>query len=196
MRVVRDLVVSGSIGRVHAVEMVFHNAYGPDKPWFRDPRLSGGGCAIDLGIHLVDLLLWTLGGPAVESVTARLRRPAPGEVEDLCFAQLDLADGVVARLACSWNLHAGRDCAIEATFYGSEGAATMRNVEGSFYDLRAEHWLGTASETLVEPPDDWGGRAAAQWAAQLARDRRYDPSVEDAVAVADVLDRVYGRGGA
>ncbi|MEA2468314.1 MAG: hypothetical protein QOJ57_2440, partial [Thermoleophilaceae bacterium] len=55
---------------------------------------------------------------------------------------------------------------------------------------------GTASETLVEPPDDWGGRAAAQWAAQLARDRRYDPSVEDAVAVADVLDRIYGRGGA
>jgi predicted dehydrogenase len=192
MRAVHDAVVGGSIGHVHAVELVFHNAYGPDKPWFRDPRLSGGGCAIDLGIHLVDLLLWTLGGPAVESVTSRLKREGGG-VEDFCVAQLDLAGGVVARLACSWNLHAGRDCAIEATFYGSAGAVSMSNVGGSFYDLRAERWTGTARETLVEPPDDWGGRAAAAWAARLGKDSGYDPSVEDAQAVAAVLDRIYGR---
>jgi nucleoside-diphosphate-sugar epimerase len=30
-----------------------HNAYGPDKPWFQDPALSGGGCVIDLGIVTV-----------------------------------------------------------------------------------------------------------------------------------------------
>jgi predicted dehydrogenase len=192
MHVVRDLVASGGIGRVHAVDLVFHNAYGPDKAWFREPRLSGGGCAIDLGTHLVDLLLWTLGGPAVESVTASLRAE-PGAVEDFCAAQLELEGGVVARLTCSWNLHAGRDCAIEATFYGTEGAATMRNAGGSFYDLRAEHWRGTSSETLVEPPDAWGGRAATAWAEALAHDRGYDPSVEDAAAVAAVLDRIYGR---
>jgi predicted dehydrogenase len=190
MRAVRDLVTSGQIGHVRAIDLVFHNAYGPDKAWFRDPLLSGGGCAIDLGIHLVDLLLWTLGNPPVESVSARLRGQP---VEDLCIAQLDLAGGTVARLACSWNLHAGRDCEIEATFHGEHGGASMRNVGGSFYDLRAEHWRGTASTTLVEPPDEWSGRAASAWAAQLARDARFDPAVEDAQAVAEVLDAIYGR---
>jgi predicted dehydrogenase len=41
-----------SWGRSTPAELVFHNAYGPDKPWFRDPALSGGGCVIDLGTHL------------------------------------------------------------------------------------------------------------------------------------------------
>ena len=198
MEAVHALVTGGGIGRVHAVDLVFHNAYGPDKPWFLDPALSGGGCAIDLGIHLVDLMLWTLGTPAVEGVTARLARGgepvAPGDrtvAEDFCVAQLDLAGGVTARLACSWFLPAGRDCVIEATFYGTEGAASLRNVDGSFYDLRAERWNGTTREVLVEPPDDWGGRAAAAWAERLARDRSYDPAVEDAAAVAEVLDRIY-----
>jgi predicted dehydrogenase len=48
---------------VFAVDLVFHNAYGPDKPWFYDPELSGGGCVMDLGVHLVDLALWSLDFP-------------------------------------------------------------------------------------------------------------------------------------
>jgi predicted dehydrogenase len=192
MQAVYDLVASGELGRVHAVDLVFHNAYGPDKPWFQDPRLSGGGCAIDLGIHLLDLLLWALGWPDVDGVESRMRL-RPSGVEDFCVAQLDIAGDVCARLSCSWNLHAGRECVIEATFYGTEGAASLRNVGGSFYDLRAEHWRGTVAETLVEPPDDWGGRAAADWAERLATDRSYDPAVESAEAVAATLDRIYGR---
>jgi predicted dehydrogenase len=188
-----DHVRSGAIGDVHAVDLVFHNAYGPDKPWFRDPALSGGGCVIDLGIHLVDLLLWTLGGRDVELVDARLRRPNDDAVEEFAFAQLDLAGGVVARLACSWNLHAGRECVIEASFYGGDGAVSLRNVGGSFYDLRADLHRGTTTEPLVEPPDDWGGRAAAAWAKRLAAGARYDPAIEDTAGVAEVIDRIYGR---
>src|SRR5918995_990027 len=45
---------------------------GPDKPWFYDPALSGGGCVIDLGVHLVDLALWTLDFPDVSGVSANL----------------------------------------------------------------------------------------------------------------------------
>jgi predicted dehydrogenase len=32
-----NCVSAGDIGEVYAVDLVFHNAYGPDKPWFRDP---------------------------------------------------------------------------------------------------------------------------------------------------------------
>ena len=196
---VRDLVESGGIGKVHAVELVFHNAYGPDKGWFHDPALSGGGCVIDLGIHLVDLLLWVLGFPAVEDVQARRHRggrkldPGEAEAEDFCVAQLDVAGGVSARLACSWYLPAGRDAVIEATFYGTEGAASMHNVGGSFYDFRAERRQGTRSETLVEPPDAWSGRAAADWARRLRAGERYDPEVERLEQVASTLDRILGR---
>src|SRR3546814_7161812 len=42
MRALRDHVRAGQLGQVHAVDLIFHNAYGPDKPWFHDPLLSGG----------------------------------------------------------------------------------------------------------------------------------------------------------
>ena len=199
MRQIRGLIDSGQIGRVYAVDLVFHNAYGPDKPWFRDVQRSGGGCVIDLGIHLVDLVLWTLGFPAVDGVSSRLYAqgqplgPRPQVVEDYAVAQFDTASGATVRLACSWNLAAGRDAVIEAAFHGTQGGAAMRNVKGSFLDFSAERFDGTRSTVLAAPPDDWGGRAAVQWARQLAGSGRYDPAVASVLQVADVVDAIYGR---
>ena len=194
---VREAVAGGSTGPVHAIELVFHNAYGPDKPWFQDPALSGGGCVIDLGIHLVDLLLWTLDWRAVQRVEAhrwrRGERAGSDEAEDLCLATLELEGGVVARLACSWFSHEGRDAVLEATFRGRDGAASLHDVGGSFYDFAAELRQGTSARPLAAPPDDWGGRAAVQWARRLATGQRYDPDNRRLVTVAEVIDRIYGR---
>lgn len=199
MRRIRNCVVEGELGQVYAADLVFHNAYGPDKSWARDATLSGGGCAIDLGIHLVDLALWTLGFPQVERVGSRLYAQgqplAPGSsaVEDYAVAQLDLAGGTVVRIACSWNLSAGRDAVIEAHFHGSRAGAAMQNVNGSFYDFAAARFDGTQRTPLADPPDAWGGRAIVEWARHLGAGARYNPAIEPIVAVAAVLDRVYGR---
>jgi predicted dehydrogenase len=181
------------LGVVDAAELVFHNAYGPDKPWFYDRELAGGGCVIDLGTHLVDLALWLLGRPAVRSVDSRLLERGGHGVEDYATARLDLETGTTVSLACSWNLPAGSDCTIRAAFYGRGEGAALRNVGGSFYDLRAERYRGTQTETLAEPPDAWGGRAVCEWARRLAAGERYDPEVEAAIEVAEVVDRIYGR---
>jgi predicted dehydrogenase len=185
------------LGDVYALDLVFHNAYGPDKPWFTDPALSGGGCLVDLGTHLVDLALWLTGAQRAAVTAAALRcggRPVPdGEVEDFALATLELDGGVLARVACSWFLPAGRDCAIECTAYGTDGAASVRNIGGSFYDLEALRFRGTAREVLAQPPDDWGGRALTAWAARLAKGRGFDPAAVEHVRVAEVLDAIYGR---
>jgi predicted dehydrogenase len=199
MRRIREAIQAGQLGSPYAVDLVFHNAYGPDKPWFRDPALSGGGCVMDLGVHLVDLALWALDFPKVARVSGSLF--AAGEplgartdrVEDYAVATVELETGAVVRLACSWNLHAGCDAVICADFHGTAGGAALRNVNGSFYDFTAERFRGTARETLALPPDEWGGRAAADWAARLASGVRYDPATEQLTEVAAVLDRIYGR---
>jgi predicted dehydrogenase len=196
MRHISELVHGGALGQVFAVDLTFHNAYGPDKPWFYDPVQSGGGCVVDLGVHLVDLALWVLGFPRVDQVDARLLKDGEpleaGQVEDYAVAQFAAGDAQV-RLACSWRLNAGRDAVIEAAFYGTGGGAALRNVGGSFYDFTAERFNGTAAERLSDPPDAWGGRAAAAWAEQLARSPAFDPAAEQFVRSAEVLDRIYGR---
>ena len=196
---IRELVLAGELGRVYAVDLVFHNAYGPDKPWFYDPALAGGGCVMDLGVHLVDLALWILGGAKVSGVSAHLfaggehlTKP-PDRVEDYAVATLELDTDVVARIACSWRLQAGCDAVISAAFYGTTGGAALRNVHGSFYDFVAERFRGTERETLATPPDAWGGRAAADWARRLAAGERFSSDAEELIEVARVLDRIYGR---
>jgi len=196
MKAIGDLVRSKELGDIFAIDLTFHNAYGPDKPWFYDPEQSGGGCVVDLGVHLVDLALWTLGFPEVENVDAQLlsagHRLEPGQVEDYAVATFRAGPAQV-RLACSWRLNAGRDAVIKAAFYGTRGGAALRNVNGSFYDFTAHRFIGTDAQQLTGPPDAWGARAAADWAERLARSARFDPLAEEFVRAAEVLDRIYGR---
>ena len=208
LRAAREQVASGAIGRLHTIDLVFHNAYGPDKPWFTDPDLAGGGSLIDLGTHLVDLALWLTEANrvvpfarqtckrnhAIGVETARTLSLHGHAVEDHATAELALGEAR-ARVACSWFASAGRDCVFECTAWGDEGAVSVRNVGGSFYDFRAELWRGTGSETLVEPPDEWGGRAIAAWAGQLREGRGYDPAADELETVAETIDAIYDRAG-
>jgi predicted dehydrogenase len=202
LRAAHEQLASGALGEPHTLDLVFHNAYGPGKPWFTDPELAGGGCLIDLGTHLVDLALWLTGSAvplssipgqrnhAIEVETARTLSLQGHEVEDHALAELAIG-GVRARLACSWFTPAGRDCVFECTAWGSDGAVSVRNVGGSFYDFRAELWRGTSSETLAQPPDAWGGRAIGAWAEQLRSDRGYDPAADQLELVAGAIDSIY-----
>jgi predicted dehydrogenase len=198
MQGIKRLISAGELGTIYAAELVFHNAYGPDKAWFYDSQLSGGGCLLDLGIHLVDLGLWCLDFPSVVSATGQLLaggKPWRSEgVEDYAAAQLVTETGASIQLACSWRVPAGYDAKIEVTFFGTRGGASFRNVNGSFYDFVAEHVLPDRScRLLSKPPEAWGGAAAVAWARQLSLDPSFDPTVAHLRSVADTLDRVYGR---
>ena len=195
MRAIAGLIADGSLGHVYAADLTFHNAYGPDKPWFYDRALSGGGCVMDLGVHLVDLAAWVLGFPALEPGTSTdlFAGGSPvtgGAVEDYASARLRLGSTAV-RLACSWRLPAGQDAVIEASFYGTGGGASFRNVGGSFYEFEAVRFDGTRCEPLASGPEEWGGRAATDWATRLAGGARFDESAARLVQVSQVLDAIY-----
>ncbi|HUR46899.1 MAG TPA: Gfo/Idh/MocA family oxidoreductase [Candidatus Saccharimonadales bacterium] len=200
VRAVTDLVKGGDLGHVYAIDLTFHNAYGPNKSWFYDPKLSGGGCVIDLGIHLVDLGLWALGFPVVDAVTSRLfaqGRPLVSlgaHVEDHAVARVDLRGGTVLQVSCSWKLHAGCDAVISGAFYGTRGSAQFRNVNGSFFDFVGERMEGTKRVELSSCRGGWGGRAALEWVRRVHNQEAYDPANEHLVEVAKVLDAIYQRG--
>ncbi|HVF24231.1 MAG TPA: Gfo/Idh/MocA family oxidoreductase [Pyrinomonadaceae bacterium] len=201
MQRVRSLVEIGALGKVFAVDAKFHNAYGPDKPWFYDLALSGGGCVLDLGVHLIDLALEPLRFPALTRVEAalfsagRLLPKGSREVEDYGVATIETADNTVINLGCSWNLHAGRPANIEISFYGTEGGASLHNVDGSFYDFAGERFNSTEKESLTSAEDlqwKWAGLATLEWVEKLAANERFDPAVERLITVAEIMDTIYG----
>jgi predicted dehydrogenase len=199
VREIIELVRSGELGDIYAADLTFHNAYGPDKPWFYDLQQSGGGCVMDLGIHLLDLLLLVLDYPQVRTVSSWLRATGKQlakplrELEDHAFVQLDLETGVTARMACSWNLPAGCEAVIEAAFYGTHGSANLRNIRGSFYDFVAQHCTGTTARILAEGDNGWGGRTACNWVRRLSGSSAFDPEAGRFQDVHALVDRIYGR---
>jgi predicted dehydrogenase len=194
---IRELIRAGELGTIYTADLVFHNAYGPDKPWFYDPALSGGGCVMDLGVHLIDLILWLLEEETVVGVSSHLfAGGAPladrsEQVEDYAVAELELSGGGVVRLACSWNLAAGCDALIEAALFGTKGGAKLSNIGGSFYDFIAERYQGTSRVQLSSPPDDWGGRALIEWTGRLAQGTRFEAEAERLTVVAEIVDEIY-----
>jgi predicted dehydrogenase len=181
-------VEDGSLGEILRVELAFHSAYAPSQAWSLDPRLAGGGCLLDLGIHLVDLLLWTLGPQQLEPMATSI---TGNPLENHVSAQLRLESGAPVRLSCSWNLHAGRDCIFEVTLYGARSSVSMHNVHGSFFDFTTERYVQAGRTCLAAPPDDWSGRAIVEWATRLAAGEGFDPAAEAYVDVHRALDAVY-----
>ncbi len=182
------LVASGELGYVRAIDLVFHNAYGPDKPWFYDAgavgrRLRDGsrgcissisalGCSTSPEVRSVTSHLSAGGEPVAEpwhrSRTSPWRRSSSPAARPV-------------RLACSWRLHAGCDAEYpRAEVYGTKGGAVLRNVGGSFYDFAAERFTGTARrEPCRDAARCMGARRACRssGARRLANGARWTSAV-------------------
>jgi predicted dehydrogenase len=199
MRILRSTVQAGELGDIYAVDLVYHNANGPAHEWARNVTLSGGGCVMDSGISMIDIALWTLGFPRVTGVTSRLfargERIEAGSLaaEDYATALIELDTGVTVNMSSAWNLPIGQNARIAATFYGTEGGGTLRNINGSYYDFISELFHGTHRHALTTQPDNWLGRAEMLWADGVARGDHYDPWVEGVADVATVVDRILGK---
>jgi predicted dehydrogenase len=194
----RRRLLAGQIGDVIAVDLTFHNAYGPDKSWCQDPRLAGGGCLMDLGVHLLDLSLWLQGMPPTERVRSRLFAQgvpvqAGDAVEDLAFAEFIQANGAIVRLACSWHAHIGQGAVIQIAITGTRGGVHWTNIDGSFYDFQLDLIHGTNRERLSgrDAGEDWGPRALQAWIEQLRVSNRFDPQADEIVRSAALIEEVY-----
>jgi predicted dehydrogenase len=194
-----ELARSGELGEIYAVDLVFHNAYGPDKSWFYDLQQSGGGCVMDLAIHLLDLALLVLNYPRVCNVSSKLHRAGMllkkpiEQLEDHAFAEVQFGTGATARMACSWRLSAGQVAVIEAAFYGTRGSAILRNIDGSFYNFTVEHCVGTKRRAIAAGDDQWGGRAANAWVRKLSQGTRFDERTNRLYDLSVLIDAIYGR---
>lgn len=196
-RKIHDLCQSGELGEIFAVDLIFHDAHKPDETWSQDSDLSGGGCVMDLGIHLLDFALWSLNSPRIINASSRLfarGNPIHGRCngeEDYALARVDLENGATIKLACSWKLPAGCNAIISASFYGTKGGAALHNVDGSYSDFTAVRFHGTRREMLACSPEVWSGRAAIDWAQRLADGERFSGEIEGVIQVAAGLDAIY-----
>jgi len=116
-----DIVTAGSIGDVTGVRAAFGHggpqAWAPNAGWFFDKASSGGGCLIDLGVHVIDLVRYVTGDDIV-AVAAEINGHA-GDVETDAQLVVRLARGAIGTVHASWSSRPGPDH--QLTVIGTDG---------------------------------------------------------------------------
>jgi predicted dehydrogenase len=105
---------------------------GPEKTWFFDRQLSGGGALLDLGVHLIDLALWLIHPHDVTLERAELDA---GSIEREAKLWMRLNGSVPLELAVSWNAPLP-ETRIMLEVAGDLGQVRWENVGDSFFRFR------------------------------------------------------------
>jgi predicted dehydrogenase len=161
IRAVRWAFESGLLGKPQmAVLGGVGGPWSPDRvvadtPWRHEKMLAGGGAAIDIGVHHMDIVRYVLG--EVDSVQALTRTLEPervcrdsaghvtmraaAQVDDTYIAGVACTNGALAHLFLSW---AGHGAALPMpgvpAFYGDRGcvqAGQLIRDDGTRQDLLA-----------------------------------------------------------
>jgi predicted dehydrogenase len=132
VRLAREIIQSGVLGRVHLVRTSYlqdHQA-DPASPYPWVGRQSG--VLLGLGSHCIDLVRFLIGEPRAVTGHVRTfnaRRPAPGDPgrmvdvtdDDAALAQVEFADGALGTIEAAW-ICAGRKNRLELEVNGAKGS--------------------------------------------------------------------------
>jgi len=122
---INEKINDGFFGEVHAVDAsdVSHGPFSarsdsegpsPVPSWWFSKELTGGGALIDLGSHLINLLIWNFG--EVTEAKSYLGYEYNMEVEDLALGVLKFRNGPIASIRVGWF---SKDFQINFKIYGS-----------------------------------------------------------------------------
>lgn len=120
----RSILSAGEIGDPFYVKSRWIRRQSSIEKWFTKKEVSGGGVIIDLSISLLDLSLWLLGYPPVESVNTQSYYQNTKTVEDTSISFLRCKNSSVINIETSWSLHVEKDV-FNLAVYGTNGTASI-----------------------------------------------------------------------
>ncbi|MBA3794516.1 MAG: Gfo/Idh/MocA family oxidoreductase [Rubrobacter sp.] len=139
-------VDEGNLGRIYHAKATWmrRNGIPGMGGWFTSKEMAGGGPLIDLGVHMIDMALYLMGEPEVETVSCAtyaelgprgrggradfglMQGDSPYEVEDLATAFIRLSGGATLNLEAGWAVYRESSDDFGVTLYGTDGGAEMK----------------------------------------------------------------------
>jgi predicted dehydrogenase len=192
----REIFDSGVLGELMFLRGRYGHGGRPgyDREWRAVPEISGGGEAIDQGVHLIDLARWFAGDfPHVQGHVATCFWDMP--VEDNAFFLLRTAKNQTAFLHATWTEWKNL---FSLEIYGRYGKLDVQGLGGSYGVERLAHYqmrpeMGPPDTVIYEYP-----QADKSWELEFRdfvediRDGRESrPGIADAQAALRIVECVY-----
>jgi predicted dehydrogenase len=122
--ILKSFIEKGELGKIFYTKSGWLRKLSNDNRWMTQKDKAGGGVFFDLGIVMLDLVLWMMGYIPVERVSAKMYMHKTKSVEDSCVVFLEMKYGVSVMLEVSWSLQTADDF-FYCEFFGSEGSAMI-----------------------------------------------------------------------
>lgn len=170
--------------------------------WFTQKEKAGGGPVIDIGVHILDLLLYIMGYPKAVSVSAETYAkfgpygegaggwgiPEEGgkfDVEDFANAFIRLENGATILLQTSWASHVAEE-KLGASIQGTKAGVEWPPLR-LFTDLNRQ----PVDIMPHLPPKDAFLGEISHFIECILEDKEPIPNIDQAIAIQKVLDAIY-----
>lgn len=201
---IKQLADDGFFGEIYSAVALWRRRKGiPGMgSWFTQKAKAGGGPVIDIGVHILDLLLYIMGYPKPVSVSAETYAkfgpygegaggwgtPEAGgifDVEDLANALIRLENDATILLQVSWASH------IESEQLGASIQGTKAGVE--WPPLRLFTDLNRQPVDIIPhlPPKDAFFGEISHFIECILEDKEPIPNIDQAIVIQTVLDAIY-----
>lgn len=204
---VRKLVQDGDLGEVYHAKAHWFRRSGIPRlgTWFGSRKMAGGGALMDIGVHLLDLCLFTMDNFEPVSVSGSTytkfgnrglgeggwgysdREGIPFDVDDFATALIKFKNGASVSLDVTWACHTEENNRMDVQLYGTEAGAAVSpprlfkpGKEGE-YDIVTE--LDVKLDKVYE-------NRFHNIANHLLNDEPLLVTIEQALAVQKILDAV------
>ncbi|PAW78293.1 MAG: hypothetical protein B9S32_07105 [Verrucomicrobia bacterium Tous-C9LFEB] len=143
---IKSLVEQGVFGEIYHAKAYWMRRAGIPKlgTWFGNMELAGGGSLYDIGVHMLDLCLYTINNYEPVSVVGATytkfgqrglgeggwgmsdRSDIKFDVDDFASAFIRFANGATVTLDTTWACHTALGNKDNVEIFGTEGGATLR----------------------------------------------------------------------
>jgi predicted dehydrogenase len=203
-RLLKKYIEEGELGQIYYAHAVAMRRRGiPSWGTFVQKKMSGGGPLVDIGVHVLDLIVWLMGCPKPISATGHVytmfgnRKDAAAgdwgawdvgnyDVEDFAVAYIRFENEMTATLETSWAAHFG---SVGPSFIlGDKGGAQL----SPFQIYQDKH--GSLIDITPQVPRTREDPHTTEVKAFIKAIREGGPSPvpgEEALAITKIFDAVY-----
>jgi UDP-N-acetyl-2-amino-2-deoxyglucuronate dehydrogenase len=184
-------VQKGELGEIYysRVNLAWHrqDSYFEQAAWHASLDASGGGTLITQGSHLLDVVLWAMGGQPTSAMGYISQRKFQNvEVEDLAQATVEMDNGALVQI-CS-SMAATPEAAVSVEIYGSRGTAI-------YSDRPLPHLRLHSVRISKETPPQRGlhalGRSLEGFRAWVTQGQGYLCPAEEALPTLGTVEAIY-----
>lgn len=120
----KSLITTNELGELFYVKCAWARKQSSREKWMLKKSESGGGVLLDLGIVILDLALWILDYPQIDTVSAQYFFHTTKEVEDSALIFIRCKNSTVINLEVSWTQYSEKQT-LNLITYGTKGNALL-----------------------------------------------------------------------